>query len=126
VPAQLHRGLAHVRQGARHIVWLTGEPGIGKTTVVNAFVAQAAAAGDLWLARGQCVGHYGAGEAYLPVLEALGRLGREPAGAALLLGVGEEAPPWRGQMPAPGSPAGREAGGGAGPVGGRGGGAPGG
>src|SRR5215510_15351535 len=42
VLAQLHRWLTHVRQGARHIVWLTGEPGIGKTTVVNAFVAQAA------------------------------------------------------------------------------------
>ena len=29
-------------------------------------------------ARGQCVEHFGAGEAYLPVLEALGRLGRLP------------------------------------------------
>jgi hypothetical protein len=30
----------------------------------------------LWLARGECVEHYGAGEAYLPVLAALGRLCR--------------------------------------------------
>src|SRR5215468_4468911 len=100
VLAQLHRWLAHVRQGTRHIVWLTGEPGIGKTTVVNAFVAQAAAAGDLWLARGQCVEHYGAGEAYLPVLEALGRLCREPAGAALLPVLEQQAPTWLAQMPA--------------------------
>ena len=71
VLAHLHRWLAHVRQGARQVVFLTGEPGIGKTTVVNAFVAQAAAAGDVWLAQGQCIEHYGAGEAYLPVLEAV-------------------------------------------------------
>src|SRR5262245_51997837 len=47
VVAQLHWWLAHVRQGGRQIVWLTGEPGMGKTAVVNAFVVQAAAAGDL-------------------------------------------------------------------------------
>jgi DNA-binding winged helix-turn-helix (wHTH) protein/tetratricopeptide (TPR) repeat protein len=105
VIAQLHQWLAHVRQGARQIVWLTGEPGMGKTAVVNAFVAQAAATGDLWLAQGQCIEHYGAGEAYLPVLEALGRLCREPAGAALLPVLEQHAPTWLVQMPALCSPA---------------------
>jgi DNA-binding winged helix-turn-helix (wHTH) protein len=49
----LHQWLARVRQGARQIVFLTGEPGLGKTTVVNAFVEDVAGAGDVWLARGQ-------------------------------------------------------------------------
>ena len=52
VLAHLRRWLAHVRQGARQVVWLTGEPGIGKTTVVNAFVESAAAERDVWLGWG--------------------------------------------------------------------------
>src|SRR5262249_26968381 len=100
VLAQLWQWLAHVRQGARQVVVLTGEPGIGKTTGVNAVVARAAAEGGLWLARGQWSDHYCAGEAYLPVLEALGRLCREPAGAPLLAVLEQQAPTWLAQMPA--------------------------
>ena len=44
--------------------------------------ARSARASALRVGRGQCVEQYGAGEAYLPVLEALGRLGREPGGDA--------------------------------------------
>ena len=32
--------------------------------------------GALWIGRGQCIEQYGAGEAYLPLLEALGQMGR--------------------------------------------------
>ena len=66
---------------------MTGEAGLGKTTVVDAFVAQVAQAPDLWLARGQSIEHYGAGEAYLPVLEALGQLCRGPNGAQIVAGL---------------------------------------
>jgi predicted ATPase len=82
------------------VVWLTGEPGIGKTTVVHAFVESAAAEGDVWLGQGQCIEHYGGGEAYLPVLEALGRLCRAPEGVALLPVLEQQAPTWLAQMPA--------------------------
>ena len=47
----------------------------------------------LWLGHGQCIEQYGAGEAYLPVLEALGRLCRGPDGerlVALLTAAGAE------------------------------------
>jgi predicted ATPase len=98
--ALLHRWLERVRQGARQTVFLTGEAGLGKTTVVNTLVDDAAGAGDVWLARGQCIEHYGEGEAYLPVLEALGRLCREPEGAALLPVLEQQAPTWLAQMPA--------------------------
>lgn len=59
---------------------IVGEPGIGKTALVDAFLAQMAATEDVWIGHGQCIDHYGAGEAYLPVLEALGRLGRDAEG----------------------------------------------
>ena len=42
--------------------------------------AQVAATENVWVGHGQCLDHYGAGEAYLPLLEALGRLGRGPEG----------------------------------------------
>lgn len=66
------------------MVFITGEAGIGKTTVVDAFVASARAKGELWIGHGQCINHYGPGETYLPVLEALGRLCRAPGGERLI------------------------------------------
>jgi predicted ATPase len=106
---QLHAWLAQARRGVRQVGFVTGEAGIGKTTVVDAFVVQVAREPGLWLARGQCVEHYGAGEAYLPVLEALGQLGRGPDGALLVAGLAQHAPTWLVQMPALLSPAALEA-----------------
>ncbi len=62
------------KQGNRHLIFVAGEPGIGKTSLVNAFLDQVATSGENWIGRGQCIEQYGAGEAYLPILEALGRL----------------------------------------------------
>jgi predicted ATPase len=55
-------------QGQRQCVFITGEAGIGKTTLVDAFVAQVQAMEPVWLGRGQCIEQYGAGEAYLPLM----------------------------------------------------------
>jgi len=80
--------------GKRAIVWVAGEPGIGKTMLIEQF---AAALGDAAVARGQCVEHYGSGEPYLPVLEAIAELCRtDPTLSALLRQV---APTWLLQMP---------------------------
>ena len=59
--------------GRRAVVWVAGEPDIGKTMLIEHFVA---GLGDFACARGQCVEHYGTGEPYLPVLEALAELCR--------------------------------------------------
>jgi predicted ATPase len=80
--------------------FVTGEAGIGKTTAVDAFVAQVVREPDLWLVRGQCIESYGAGEAYLPVLEALGQLCRGPDSAHLVAWLAQHAPTWLVQMPA--------------------------
>src|SRR5713101_7697498 len=97
--AQLHKWLEGVLRGERQIVFVTGEPGIGKTTVVEAFLSQVAATAPVRIARGQCVEHYGAGEAYLPILDALTRLCREPSSDAVVRALVQHAPTWVIQMP---------------------------
>jgi DNA-binding winged helix-turn-helix (wHTH) protein/tetratricopeptide (TPR) repeat protein len=98
--AQVHRWLTTALQGTRQVGVIAGEPGIGKTALINAFVAQVAAGEDLWVGHGQCVASYGTGEPYLPVLEALGRLGREPDGIRLVSVLRQYAPSWLVQLPA--------------------------
>ena len=85
--------------GERRIVFVTGEPGIGKTTLVDEFQRQAAGA-PLRIARGQCVEGYGGKEPYYPVLEALGNLFRSAAGDSVMRIVASQAPTWLVQFPA--------------------------
>ncbi|MEW6273066.1 MAG: AAA family ATPase [Thermodesulfobacteriota bacterium] len=98
--ARLRLLLEAARQGRRQLVFVTGEAGIGKTTLVEAFLAEVGTEAALHVARGQCVEQYGAGEAYLPVLEALGRLGRERPGEGLVGTLKQVAPTWLAQLPA--------------------------
>jgi predicted ATPase len=98
--AQLQKWLKRALGGTHQLVFVTGEAGIGKTTVVDAFVARLSAKSTVWLGRGQCIEHYGQGEPYLPVLEALGRLCREPDGNQLIALLAQHAPTWLVQMPA--------------------------
>ena len=80
----MHRCLQQALQGNRQVVFVPGEAGLGKTTLVESFLQEVTARGTLWIARGQCLEHYGTGEAYLPVLEAWGRLFKEPEGQRLV------------------------------------------
>jgi DNA-binding winged helix-turn-helix (wHTH) protein/tetratricopeptide (TPR) repeat protein len=92
--AALHAAWEVARAGRRQVFWIAGEPGIGKTTLVDAFARTLAPARSAY---GQCVEQYGAGEPYLPVLEALATLCREdPHLVALLRDV---APTWLLQLP---------------------------
>src|SRR5262245_61017478 len=97
--ARLHALLATAAGGQRRLVFVTGEAGIGKTTLVETFLGQLDA-DALRIGRGQCVEQYGATEPYLPLLEALGRMGREPRGDALLRILKHYAPTWLAQLPA--------------------------
>src|SRR5215475_10157742 len=98
--ATLHQWLAHALQGERHLGFITGEAGIGKTTLVDTFVAQLAGQAPLWIGRGQCIEQYGAGEAYLPLLEALGQMGRTLDGPQMVALLRQQAPSWLLQLPA--------------------------
>src|SRR5262249_56761239 len=53
-----------------------------------------------WVARGQCLEHVGGAEAYLPVLDALGRLARVPGRERVVTLLRRYAPTWLAQMPA--------------------------
>jgi DNA-binding winged helix-turn-helix (wHTH) protein/tetratricopeptide (TPR) repeat protein len=103
--AQMHQWFSTALQGKRQVGIIAGEPGIGKTALVDTFVAQVAAVENLRVGHGQCVESYGVGEPYLPVLEALGRLCREPDGIRLASVLRQYAPSWLVQMPALLSPA---------------------
>ena len=107
--ALLHTWYAHALQGERQVGFLTGEAGMGKTTLINAFVAQLAGQTPLWLGQGQCIEQYGAGEAYMPLLDALGQLGRTSEGAQLVTLLRQQAPSWLVQLPALWAPGDAEA-----------------
>lgn len=63
-------------------------------------MAQVVATETVWCSRGQYIEQYGAGEAYLPLLEALGQLGRDPDGAGVVATLLHQAPSWLLQIPA--------------------------
>jgi DNA-binding winged helix-turn-helix (wHTH) protein len=108
--ARLQGYLERAWGGVRQVVFITGEAGIGKTTLVNAFLERAREAHGLWVLEGQCVEHYGAGEALLPLLEALGRRCRLSGGEERLMGaLRRYAPTWLLQLPWLVSPEEREA-----------------
>jgi len=96
--ARLREWYATALQGDRRIGFVAGEAGIGKTALVEAFVSEIAAQGKARVGRGQCIQHYGAGEAFLPILEALGRLGRDE-GAPFVALLRENAPSWLKHLP---------------------------
>jgi predicted ATPase/DNA-binding winged helix-turn-helix (wHTH) protein len=85
--------------GARQVVFVTGEPGIGKTTLIEWFLAEAASGNRLRVAQGRCIETHGAGEAYLPLLEAMTRLCRERGGQPVTRLLRHHAPTWLAQMP---------------------------
>src|SRR5262245_33651660 len=97
--ALLAQRLERARAGQRQLVFLSGEAGIGKTAVLDTFLARAASDPDLLIARGTCLEHYGVAETYLPVLEALGRLLREPGVERVIRVLKTHAPTWLVQLP---------------------------
>ena len=98
--AQLRTCLKKALRGGLQIVFITGEPGIGKTALVDEFERQAAAElPNLRVARGQCVEGYGVREAYYPILEAMGQLCRGPQGDRMVEVLAAHAPTWLVQFP---------------------------
>jgi len=87
-------------RGARQVLFLSGEAGIGKTTVVQQVLARVKAAGTARATWGQCIQHYGIGEPYQPLLEAIMRLCSQPDGAELVPVLERYAPTWLAQLPA--------------------------
>jgi DNA-binding winged helix-turn-helix (wHTH) protein/tetratricopeptide (TPR) repeat protein len=96
---RLGESLRLASAGKRQIVFVTGEGGAGKTTLVEAFLSSLRWPVRSRIARGQCLEHRGTGEPYLPLLEALERLCRGVWGEELIPLLRREAPSWCAQMP---------------------------
>src|SRR5258708_9106052 len=97
--AELHHSLQRALHGERRVIFVTGEAGIGKTTLVDAFHQQAARNHTLRVARGQCVEGFGGKEAYYPMLESLGQLTKNPNGNPVVQVMAKHAPTWLIQFP---------------------------
>jgi len=99
--AELRHCLGRMSRGERQIVFVTGEAGIGKTAMADAFIARATTATpDIRVARGQCIEGYGSKEAYYPMLEVLAALCRGHGGDAIVQILAAQAPTWLVQFPA--------------------------
>jgi DNA-binding winged helix-turn-helix (wHTH) protein/tetratricopeptide (TPR) repeat protein len=98
---ELQGYLRKVLKGERQVIFITGEPGIGKTTLVDAFQHQAAAGSSgIRIACGQCIEGHGTKEAYYPILEAVGQLCRGPGSELVVQTLAAQAPTWLVQFPA--------------------------
>jgi DNA-binding winged helix-turn-helix (wHTH) protein len=80
--------------GQKQLVWIAGEPGVGKTTLIDTFLSELDP--QSWVL-GQCVERFGSGEPYMPVLDVLTSLCRRDAGFSRQLR--ELAPAWLLQLP---------------------------
>ncbi len=113
--ALLQGWLGKALGGERQVVFVTGEQGIGKTTLVDMFLdildrglptefqPLNSQSGTLesraYVAWGQCLKFYGARESYMPFLEAFTRLCHEPIGTRVMAELNRYAPLWVIQMP---------------------------
>jgi predicted ATPase len=93
--AELHRAFDSALVGRGLLVCVTGEAGLGKTTLAERFLDDRLLQDhSFYLARGRCSERLAGSEAYLPVLEALESLLRGPGGDALAETLKWLAPSW--------------------------------
>jgi predicted ATPase len=97
--AALRDGFATAAGGRGLFLCVAGEPGIGKTTLVEDFLLDLGAAGQTCVvAHGRCSERLSGTEAYLPVLEALEDLLHGQDGAAVARVMKVVAPTWYAQV----------------------------
>src|SRR5262249_9296206 len=103
---ELRSGFASALAGSGLLLCVAGEPGIGKTTLVEIFLNDLSASGQAGLiARGRCSERLAGTESYLPWLEALGNLLRGGEASVKSLGAAavprqmrQIAPTWYAQL----------------------------
>ncbi len=104
--AEFRRGFELAGSARGLMLCVSGEPGIGKTTVVEDFLSELASSGQACtIARGRCSERLAGAEAYLPFLEALDGLSRRAGsdGAGRIMKA--VAPTWYVQVAPPDSEA---------------------
>ena len=100
--AILESSLRWAEQGAGGFVCVAGEPGIGKTTLIEDFLASPAVTSrNCLIVRGHCSERLGATEAYLPIIDALHDFLRSHAQDAVGRLLKVAGPTWHTQIVAP-------------------------
>ncbi|KAA6463246.1 hypothetical protein DYQ86_07990 [Acidobacteria bacterium AB60] len=82
------------KEGRRQIVFVTGDSGIGKTALLDAFAGAFGPSVPASLARGQCVQGVAHREEYYPVMEALAGLCASEEGEHVCAVLARVAPAW--------------------------------
>jgi DNA-binding winged helix-turn-helix (wHTH) protein len=96
----LREAFRDVRIGRRSVAFVSGEPGVGKSTLVDAFIDDASAQSPVWIARCVCFERCAAAEPFQPLLEALGTMCRGSLGNSAFEVLALHAPTVVAQMPA--------------------------
>jgi DNA-binding winged helix-turn-helix (wHTH) protein len=97
--ASLDAAFALASRGHRQMVFVSGEAGIGKTSITEVFLAAVERDHGAWIARGQSVEHSIAQEPYLAVLDAFGRLLKQSGRSQVEAVLRRYAPTWVAQLP---------------------------
>lgn len=95
--SQLQSCFDQAERGRGQVFCVSGEPGIGKTTLVEEFLAQLHSQGNVGIARGRCSERLAGAEAYLPLIEALEDLQNDPRSPKTYL-IKALAPTWYNQL----------------------------
>jgi DNA-binding winged helix-turn-helix (wHTH) protein len=96
---QLQAWYEKADSGERQLIFISGEAGIGKTALTEAFLSRTAALSHVRTASAQCVASYREQEPYYPILEALAQLCRGIGGESIIELLAQHAPTWLIQFP---------------------------
>jgi tetratricopeptide (TPR) repeat protein len=81
------------------MVSIAGDAGMGKTTLVEDFLAELDTSGaPIWIGRGRCSERLGKSEAFVPILDCLDSLTRGVMGAEAMDVMARTAPTWLAQL----------------------------
>ena len=92
---ELRQAFAAAQASHGGALFVSGEPGIGKTTLIEGFVNDLASRVDCIVLHGRCSQRLSTSDAYLPILDALARALDGPDGAVVEEAMKSSAPAWR-------------------------------
>ena len=97
--ARFEEAFERAMAGQRQVVFVSGEPGIGKTTTIEAFLSGIERSERAAVSRGQCVEQATVPEPYLAVLDAFSRLLKKRHRTEVEAALKRCAPTWIAQLP---------------------------
>jgi serine/threonine protein kinase/tetratricopeptide (TPR) repeat protein len=103
--AELQSSFQSVAKGRSSMLCISGEPGQGKTTLVEEFLADVVNRNSALVGRGRCSERLAGAEAYLPILEALDGLLSGVEREAVVAAMKSLAPTWYAQLVPASTPA---------------------